>query len=93
MTELKTLEDLEAENSNKKPEETMWICSVRLKQEAINHIKKDLDIIKDETKRLRKTNTLTESGFKEECKEHLREEYARIEWIKYFFNITDEDLK
>jgi hypothetical protein len=91
-TKLKTTKELIL-NEGFVPDNYGTISYKDLKEEAIKWIKQDMETIKSETKRLRKTNSLTEKGFKEQCNEHLREENARIEWIKHFFNITEKELK
>lgn len=73
---LRTLKDLEAENSNKKPEETMWICSVRLKQEAIKWIK----VLEDNARKLlKKKDTFNAKG-----------NAMSANMFREFFNIMEE---
>jgi hypothetical protein len=109
MEELKTLKDIEPNFSVGNPEEIGkfypeqvelfnrflgdFITKGRLRQEAINHIK-------SLTKKIRDLNfyniDLKHKGdFEElEINEEEKNETKRIiHWIKYFFNITEEDLK
>lgn len=81
-----TLKDI-AKNSNGR-----IISALDLKQSIIEDIKYYLNGIEAETKRLRKTNTSTEAGFRIECREHLREENAIVSYLQQKFNITEAEL-
>jgi len=76
---LKTLKYLKEDPINMK--HCNWVVScLDLKQETINHIKELEASIYPKPKL--KFHFLKNEG----C-------YAKIAWIKYFFNITEEDLK
>lgn len=77
MAKLKTLKDLKQRSLTINFHNEKGILISELKQEAINHIK----FIRD-------GKVVNKSGHR------LRNmELVVIDWIKYFFNITEEDLK
>lgn len=82
MTKLKTLEDIK--EGGDYPKGDLYgtgarIALVELREEAIKHIK-----------RLREEAKGTEWSF---FYHTVDGEWPTIQWIKYFFNITEEDLK
>ena len=95
MSELKTVNDLVGNAQAPYPRE--WCLRNELKQEAIKWIK---NLQSSETKYPIILDALPE-GMKGECAKDKRyetdfrygSEYGMISWIKYFFNITEEDLK
>ena len=83
MSELKTLKELEKETYTKELDQNKVINSTLLRQEAIKWMK----------------HILTDNKFGIAKQLHLsKEEYFMCEasvkeWIKYFFNISEGDLK
>jgi len=94
MTELKTLKDF------KTPKGCDYICKTLvlrdLKQEAIKWVK---EISKDRSigvqlftdGKKRKGNPIGKAIYGDEERKLINKE--KIEWIKHFFNLTEEDLK
>jgi len=88
MTQLKTLTDLIA-NEGFVPEECCSVSLTDLKQEAIKWIK----LLANETNLIRTNNFHLPYQPKPEEWIQIEQRLSKIDWIKHFFNITEEELR
>lgn len=96
---MKTLKDFEKASELPDPENNAYKCYMDLiedlKQEAIKWIKKYLKEIELHIPELKECPTCGQ--MKPFCSswiyEDFRDRRMKINWIKHFFNITEEDLK
>ncbi len=87
MTELKTLKDFRTDGNSGNPyAESRDLTLDELKQEAIKHIKEN--ILKIEAHSHQKFVSENSYLACTQCRNY----FIQIQWIKYFFNITDEEL-
>ncbi len=86
---LKTLKDFYLSNDPQFDDNPLCLTDDNLKQEAIKHIK---ELTKDGYDRCPKITITGEQG--QLMKAMIKSESSLVaDWIKHFFNITEEDLE
>ena len=84
---LKTLNEIDLSEDDKQGGHIDTIIKRLLKREAIKHIKAKIHRIEEHSH-----NKFDGNGPYIDCLQ-CRNYFVRIQWIKHFFNIKDEDLK
>ncbi|HEC65072.1 MAG TPA: hypothetical protein ENI23_07260 [bacterium] len=88
VNELKTLKDLEPKDYV--DEVDIFVGSLR--GEAIKHIKAKIKKIEEHSHARFEIGNFEKDNCYMNCL-RCRNDYVQIQWIRYFFNITDEELR